>query len=442
MSQDRRITSHQSPFRLVLILASPIFVVEFGIMILFFILPPIAPWVEMIVDSTLLVTLLLPIVLFFVFRPLTRHIQQREQTEAALRAAHDQLEIRVQQRTTELEQRNREISLLAEMSDFLQACATKEEAYGVIAHTAQQLFPETTGALFVYSASRNDLEAMATWSELTLNPNERVFAPEECWALRRGRMYRIEDPRSALPCRHVPSPLPGSYLCVPMMAQGEALGVLHLRSNPSAPGSASDAIALKEWLAVPLAEHVALALANLKLRETLRNQSIRDPLTGLFNRRYLEETLEREIKRAARNETPLGVIMVDIDNFKRFNDTFGHDAGDLLLRELGSLLATQIRGGDIACRYGGEEFTLILPETPLEVMQQRVEALRLSVKQLSVRRHGQPLGAVTLSAGVALFPEHGAAGEALLRAADRALYRAKAEGRDRVVVADMETITS
>jgi diguanylate cyclase (GGDEF)-like protein len=442
MSQDKRITANQSPFSLVLILAFSIFVVEFGLMILFFILPPLSPWIGALVDSTLLVTLLFPIVFFFVFRPLTRRLQEREQAVAALRAAHDQLETRVQQRTSELEQRNREISLLAEMSDFLQACATAEEAYNVIAHTAQQLFPETTGALFVYSASRNDLEAMATWSDLALNPNERVFAPEECWALRRGRMYRVEDPRSALPCRHVPSPLSGSYLCVPMMAQGEALGVLHLRLNPSAAESAKDAMELKEWLAVPLAEHVALALANLKLRETLRNQSIRDALTGLFNRRYMEETLEREMRRAERSQRPLGVIMLDIDHFKHFNDTFGHDAGDLLLRELGTLLNTQFRGGDIACRYGGEEFTLILPEMPSEMIQQRVEALRLGIRQLNVQYRGQVLGAVTLSAGIAVFPEHGAAGESLLQAADRALYRAKAEGRDRVVVADMQTVSS
>ena len=164
MRQEKRIRPNQSPFRLVSILGLSIFIVEFGIMALFLALPPTAlhGWVEALIDSIVLSTILFPVLFFVILRPMTRHIQELEQAEAALHTAHDQLEIRVRQRTTELEQRNWEISLLAKMSDFLQACATAEEAYGVIAHTAQQLFPETTGALFVYSASRNDLEAMAT----------------------------------------------------------------------------------------------------------------------------------------------------------------------------------------------------------------------------------------------------------------------------------------
>lgn len=433
MSQPKRITTNQSPLRPVFILVLSIFTVEFGIMALLFALPPLAPWVEMVMDSLFLSVVLLPVLFFLVFRPLTNHIKEREQAETALRAAHNQLELRVRERTVELEQRNREISLLAEMIDFLHACATAEEAYGVITRTGQYLFPGTTGALFVYSAARNDLEALASWGELALNPNERVFAPEECWALRRGRVYLIKDPRTGLSCRHVPSPLPGRYLCVPMVSQGEVLGVVHLRHNPLAVESADSAAPLNERLAVTLAEQVGLALINLKLREKLRNQAIRDPLTGLFNRRYMEETLEREILRAERGQHPLGVVMLDFDHFKNFNDIFGHDAGDLLLRELGALLKMHIRGSDIACRYGGEEFVLILPETPFGIILQRVEALRFDIRQLNVQHRGQPVGTITVSGGVAMFPEHGADGETLLSAADRALYRAKAEGRDRVV---------
>jgi len=184
-----------------------------------------------------------------------------------------------------------------------------------------------------------------------------------------------------------------------------------------------------------VADSVALALANLKLRETLRHQSIRDPLTGLFNRRYMEETLERETRRVARAQRPLGIIMLDVDHFKLFNDTFGHDAGDSLLREFGNFLRAHVRGEDVACRYGGEEFTLILPEASLEVTRQRAEHLRGDIKHLHAQYHDQPLGAVALSLGVAVFPDHGSTGEAVLKAADAALYRAKREGRDRVVVA-------
>jgi len=188
-------------------------------------------------------------------------------------------------------------------------------------------------------------------------------------------------------------------------------------------------------VASTLGEQSALALANLRLRETLRSQSVRDPLTGLFNRRYMEETLEREIRRAERGARPLSVMMLDLDHFKQFNDTFGHSAGDSLLRELGTMLRANLRAGDIACRFGGEEFVLILPEAALNCARSRAEQLRETAKHLHVSHLGESLGPVTISLGVAAFPEHGASGEDLIENADAALYRAKSEGRDRVVVA-------
>lgn len=444
MSQPKRVTISQSPMRVVLVLLLSIFTAEFGIMYFLSVHFPTAMhwWAEAILDSILLSALLAPVLFFFVFRPLARQITELKQAETTLRAMYDQVELRVQERTVELETRHREIFLLAEMSGFLQACTAEEEAYSVITRTGHSLFPSTGGALFIYSASRNDLEAMATWGELALKPNERVFAPEECWALRRGRIYQADNPRTDLLCRHVPSPLPGNCLCVPMIARGEVLGVLHLRHDPLVAESADRAAPLNEPLAVTLAEHIGLTLINLKLGEILRNQSIRDPLTGLFNRRYMEETLERELRRAERGQGPLGVVMLDLDHFKHFNDTYGHDAGDLLLREMGALLSTRSRGGDIACRYGGEEFTLILPDMSLDILRQRVEVLRRGITQHVVQHRGQLLGPVTVSAGIAVFPEHGTTGESLLYAADRALYRAKAEGRDRVVVTDTPAASS
>ncbi|HET7142763.1 MAG TPA: GGDEF domain-containing protein, partial [Anaerolineales bacterium] len=164
--------------------------------------------------------------------------------------------------------------------------------------------------------------------------------------------------------------------------------------------------------------------------------SIRDPLTGLFNRRYLEETLEREIRRAARNQHPVGIIMIDIDHFKLINDTFGHNAGDMLLSEIGDLLRLHVRSEDIACRFGGEEFIIILPEASREATSQRAEYFRKSIKHLPVKQNEQSIGNVTLSLGVAIFPDHGSTGDEVLKAADVALYRAKQEGRDRVVIAE------
>ena len=193
-------------------------------------------------------------------------------------------------------------------------------------------------------------------------------------------------------------------------------------------------------LAEVLAKQVALALGNLKLKESLKNQSICDPLTGLFNRRYMEESLEREFSRANRNKSSVAIVMMDLDHFKRFNDTFGHQAGDTLLRALGDLLKRNTRGQDIACRYGGEEFALVLTDSTLDGAFKRAEILRQQVKQLSVEYDGQLLGAVSVSMGVALFPEHGSTMGDVLRASDQALYCAKREGRDRVSAWTAETV--
>jgi len=346
----------------------------------------------------------------------------------------------------ELEQHNREINLLNEMGDLLQTCHIVEEASAVVAQFARQLFPHQSGALCLIAPSRNLVDAITTWGEFPLQ--DRIFTPDDCWALRRGQTHCVTDPGSGLLCRHVsPSfdgaqdvPLPASYLCVPMMAQGETLGILHLRSGgPVASQTREEQAAVmasQQQLAVTLAEQIALALANLKLREALRSQAIRDPLTGLFNRRYMEETLERELRRAERRKVPLGVIMFDLDHFKKFNDTFGHPAGDVVLREIGAFLQTRVRVEDIACRYGGEEFLVILPEASLKDTLKRARQLREGIKQLHVRYHDQALGAVTVSLGVAVFPDHGSTTEAILRVADAALYRAKQEGRDRVVTAE------
>jgi diguanylate cyclase (GGDEF)-like protein len=227
------------------------------------------------------------------------------------------------------------------------------------------------------------------------------------------------------------------------MAQGEALGIVSLQRGPSQeqPERMVESSGEAERRLVSVfAEQVALALGNLKLRESLRNQSICDPLTGLFNRRYMEESLEREFSRASRNKNSVAIVMTDLDNFKRFNDTFGHQAGDALLRAFGDLLKRSSRGQDIACRYGGEEFVLVLTDSNLAGALRRAEILRQQVKQLSVEYAGQLLGAVTISMGVALYPDHGTTMGDVLRASDQALYCAKREGRDRSCVWNAEAV--
>jgi diguanylate cyclase (GGDEF)-like protein len=264
--------------------------------------------------------------------------------------------------------------------------------------------------------------------------SENSFEAEQCWALRLGRTHSMGFGEPALFCQHLPNPVADSLVCVPLMTKGEALGVYHLRFNRRESREIGPRRAVQE-LAQAVAEHVALALGNLQLRETLRQQSTRDPLTGLYNRRHMEEALGRELLRAQRAGRPLGVILFDLDHFKRFNDAFGHDAGDYLLRELAARLSGYSRKEDIACRFGGEEFVLIMPEATLEITTQRAEFMRQEVKRMVWENRGRTLGPVTLSCGVSAFPHHGRSGEALIHAADLALYQAKNDGRDRVVVA-------
>jgi len=173
-----------------------------------------------------------------------------------------------------------------------------------------------------------------------------------------------------------------------------------------------------------------------KAAHELKEQTITYPLTGLYNRRHLREVLSRELMRAKRTDSPLAAVMIDVDHFKRINDSLGHQAGDLVLKELGALLRLSIRGGDIACRYGGEEFALLLPDATLEGAQCKAEHIRAAIKRLELNFHGKPIGALSASFGVALFPRHAGETDSLLAKADEALYRAKAAGRDRVVVSD------
>jgi diguanylate cyclase (GGDEF)-like protein len=307
-----------------------------------------------------------------------------------------------------------------------------DECYQVVARFCARIFQEEPGAVYVVNASRTAIERIAAWG--SAESTGRVYAPNACWALRRGRLHRAGGERLGPDCAHVGSPEDGEYLCIPMMGQGEALGIVHVR-QPAIPSAVQTELGpmIAEFrlrTVIAVSEHIALALTNLRLRETLRMQAIRDPLTDLFNRRYMEESLRREIARAVHARGSVAAIMIDIDHFKRFNDTFGHPAADLALRETCSLISASGRGDEIACRWGGEEFVLILPDANLNDAKARAEELRQSISNHQVRYNGTLLGVVTASFGVAEFPSHAKTGEDLIRAADEALYEAKASGRN------------
>ncbi len=355
-------------------------------------------------------------------------ITERKQAEQELRRSHE-----------ELEQRSYEISLLNEMINLLQVCGSGEESYYVLGNYVQRLFPSDSGSLYLLNQSKTHLEAAFSWGSIAAGG--QTFEYDDCWALRQGKVHLVEEPGGVL-CKHLNTTPVAGCLCVPMIAQGEIVGLFHLHCNHSDieyPETHRKILFLKQRLATAIADHIGLGLANLNMREKLRTQSIKDPLTGLFNRRFMEESLDREVNRAKRHSTALSAILLDVDYFKRFNDTFGHEAGDLLLAELSDLLKNSVRGEDIVCRYGGEEFLIILSGASGDEAQKRAEQIRNKTRQLKLLHNGKELGQITISLGVAVYGQNCLTVKAMLNSADKALYRAKDQGRDRVVMAHDET---
>jgi diguanylate cyclase (GGDEF)-like protein len=343
------------------------------------------------------------------------------------RAKIEQVQETLSIKNRKLEERNRQNSIMGEMRALLQSCP-------IISASVTRLFPNVDGALFLMNASRTYLQSVARWGDFPEEADENVFEQDACWGLRRGRIHEVEDIEIGPICPHLKHPLSTPYMCLPLIAKGDILGLLHLRIRPSKSGEDrwNNIADLKESV-VALAEYLSLAIANIKLWERLTDQSIRDPLTGLFNRRHMEETIQREILLASRDQTKIGIIMADIDHFKKFNDTYGHEAGDELLVKLADFFRFEIRGSDIACRYGGEEYILILPESSIEGTYKRAEHIRAKVKELKVNFHDLLLPPITLSIGIAIYPDHGKDLNELIRVADAALYKAKGQGRDRTV---------
>jgi diguanylate cyclase (GGDEF)-like protein/PAS domain S-box-containing protein len=357
-----------------------------------------------------------------------RDMTQLKQAETALRDANRELE----QRVAELELNMRHMKLLNDTGEWLHACHSIEEAYTVIAHSLAEIAPATAGALYLLDADEHEARLATRWGE-TQAPVER-FDPTECVALRERHVHLAEDGVTSFACNHSRVESAGGTLCIPLMAFGNVIGALQIYIPADRnPGGLTE---MQQQIALSIADHGALTLANLQLREALHGQAVRDVLTGLFNRRYMEEALNRELMRAQQNHTTIGVMMFDIDHFKHFNDTYGHLAGDAILRAIAGYLYTRVRSADIACRYGGEEFLVILPGAPLTILLQRAEELLTGVRQVQVIHDGRTLGAITVSIGIALFPTHGADAESLVRAADNALYQAKRAGRNRVILAE------
>ena len=351
-------------------------------------------------------------------------VTDERKDQLALESVKAELDIRVR----ELETRNREIGALTDMVNMLQRCTTIPETFVVIESFIKQLIPEAKGALYLGKLGLQKYKLVRQWGQPSLSKTEIVN--EDCWALRREKYYCLTETLTGPLCSHLGKPVPLSTICVPIMIQNHGSGLLHLQTS-------QDGIRLTEnhlRLANNLAEQINLALSNLQLQEELHEQAIRDSLTGLFNRYYMEETLEKEIARSKRNEKTISLMMLDFDNFKELNTIYGHPKADEALTAFGGLLNASIRASDIACRYGGDEFLVIMPDTSPEVVLQRADSIRNKVK--SIHFHSAPNASVvlTVSIGLAIFPKNGITSNTLLTAADNALLKAK-KSHDTIIFA-------
>jgi diguanylate cyclase (GGDEF)-like protein/PAS domain S-box-containing protein len=363
-------------------------------------------------------------------------ITEKKKEEAALAEAKASLE----KAYAELKKNNEQSSLLVDMGDAFQLANSEEEIISLVINFSRKIFPEDSVLLYVRPGKENFLQLAGNWN--FQQKAEELINLDDCWAIRKSAPYFVLNPASEVICPHLKtSSLPNRPVaCLPLNSYGENLGLLVVfccreGSGKEAGPEVESLLTSKKQLLVTFSQRVAMALSNFRLRQKLQEQSIRDPLTGLYNRRYLEETLERELLRARRAGHPVSVIMLDIDRFKKFNDTYGHEAGDFILQAVARTIQKSVRAEDIVCRYGGEEFTVILPGLELKKAVSRAELILDSVRHLEINYSGSLLKNLTISAGVAAFPEHGEKWPELLQAADAALLQAKSQGRNRVVMA-------
>jgi len=327
------------------------------------------------------------------------------------------------------------IKKLIKMGDLLTSSFTLEEAYNVISREMPQLFP--AGAFYEYNSARNFLETKAAWGKV---PGEAVFSPDDCLAVRRNRPHLVAGAAKGLPCPHFEKEKDDrASVCVPMRLYGEFIGIMHIRfplSSGEGPGAASRKLDADKQLAVLTARQLGLSLKNLQFREQMSNLSAKDPLTGLVNRRFIEEVLTREIKKAQREKIPVGVIFMDIDHLGYINQTYGLGTGEQIIKDLGAFLGEHFQGKDIACRWGADEFVVILPGSSVEAAHRRAENIRGILKDHAMKSEHMQMRRVTLSLGVVAFPDHGEEAADLLESAKTAVKKAKEEGRDRVKTAE------
>lgn len=313
--------------------------------------------------------------------------------------------------------------LLARMTQRLQGCENFDDVINVAELFAPNIAPGIAGRLYVFDRDPWQMRCVAQW--LSPADDEATFHPDACWAVRRGQSHPPVNGEPDVACYHLPESQAESALCVPLIAQGEAIGLLSFQNITPENAPARAYLEL-------MAEALGLALANQRLRDALLEKALFDPLIGLRNRHHLEDTLHTQMTQAMRNGEPLSCMMIDIDHFKSINDRFGHEAGDQVIKNVATIVQRAAHDGGLAFRYGGEEFLVLLPGAGEAEAHACAQKIYNGVHALSLRYGLTEIGPVDVSIGIASYPEH-AQSDNLLRAADVALYRAKELGRSRIV---------
>jgi len=340
---------------------------------------------------------------------------------------NNRLKIRYQNLKQRVHTQTAELLLLQEFGTLLTLSKSLSDIEQVLAKFAQMLMYHDAGVISVIRSSRNLAEIKVGWGEQDWF-EAGSYTLDACWSLRKGYAHPQGPYDKLIRCDHDSGPI-SNLICIPLVSQGETLGVMHFRRN----NLEDEYDENDRKIATSIAEQVALSIANLQLRDNLRNQAIKDSLTGLFNRRYFAETAEKELARANKTQSMMAILMIDLDFFKKLNDNFGHDVGDKVLSEFGSLLNSLTHKEHIACRMGGEEFVVLLSDTNIDAVRTFSETLLQQLRNLKVTSNGTSVGTVTASVGVSIYPECANEISELVKLADQALYQAKSQGRDRTV---------
>ena len=367
-----------------------------------------------------LMSILVGLALLSIAMLIATSLLSHRQIEASVTAEKNKQDERIHQRTLEIE-------LMHRLANMLAACQNLVEAQRVVEDIVPRILGQLNGSISLMRSSRNQLVNQLDWGDKW--PGSKSFAPDECWSLRTGRSHLSIEAFHHLSCEHMSSIDNNQTLCIPLTAHGNTIGIMHLYFGQGE----IEVEELTTQLAYSVAEHLGLALANLSLQEKLRSQALSDPLTGLYNRRFFEQKLTEHTNNSATSSESLSLLMLDLDHFKRFNDNFGHDAGDYVLKEISSLLKRTVADDEIACRLGGEELAVILPHCNMADATEYANNIVNLIRTLHLEHKGLSLGQLSVSIGVATYPDPASDIEALVKMADKALYLAKDQGRDRVV---------